>query len=107
MATLPQISPEDARRDTGYGTPDSRGASRPKLAAVAAPPMAPAAMSRRRPRLWLEIILVLLALLAAGWAVRRAEAELTADAGPRLVNALLVANVSLAPPGRSCWRKRT
>lgn len=107
MATLSQISPEDAGRGTGYERPGSGGAWRPKLAAVAAPPAAPEAMPRRRPRLWLEIVLVLLALLAAGWAVRRAEAELTAGAGPRLVNALLVANGGIARPGQRCWRRRT
>lgn len=72
MATLPQIpspppAPQPRRRPAGVVS----------------------IRRTRRPRLLLEVVLVLLALLASGWLVRKAADHLADAAAPRLVGMLL------------------
>lgn len=72
MATLPQIpSPPPARRPRRV------------------PQRVVSIRRARRPQLWLEVALVLLALLATGWLVRKTADHLADATAPRLVGMLL------------------
>ncbi|MGH9534165.1 MAG: hypothetical protein ACRD2E_04845 [Terriglobales bacterium] len=82
MASLPQLAPP--------------GPERPRRRAATAPVVI---RRSRRPRLWMEIVIVLLCLLAGGWALRKAAVALTTRTAPRLVGAWLLPAATSAHTG--------